>query len=171
MFIISTLIHSFDPNPTTRHTVFSVIIGGFFYWTSLFCTNQASVQKCMSLKTLKPAKIALGFAIIGLVIVFLMNFYTGLLVYTHYHDCDPYQSGKIGGTDQLLPFYIVNTYEKIYSIAGIFVAGIFAASLGTVASALNSLAAVTIEDILVSGLSIEINPDQGALYAKWMSLG
>lgn len=164
-------MNSLDLNPTTRHTVFSVIIGGFFYWTSLFCTNQASVQKCMSLKSLKPAKIALGFAIIGLVIVFLMNFYTGLLVYTHYHDCDPFLSGKIDGTDQLLPFYIVNTYEKIYSIAGIFVAGIFAASLGTVASALNSLAAVTCEDILVNGLRIEISPDQGATYAKWMSLG
>jgi len=59
-----------DPDPTTRHTVWSVVIGGFFYWTSLFCTNQASVQKCMSLKSLRLAKIALGFAIIKITNVF-----------------------------------------------------------------------------------------------------
>lgn len=41
----------------------------------------------------------------------------------------------------------------------------------TVASALNSLAAVTSEDIVSIGLNIKINPDKGAIYAKWMSLG
>ncbi|KAH8378913.1 hypothetical protein KR009_002053 [Drosophila setifemur] len=160
-----------DPDPTARHTVWSVVIGGFFYWTSLFCTNQASVQKCMSLKSLRLAKIALGFAIIGLIAVFLLNFYTGLMVYAHYSDCDPLAAGKISATDQLLPFYVINTYEHIYSVAGIFVAGIFAASLGTVASALNSLSAVTCEDLLVNGMNIKISPEKGATYAKWMSLG
>ncbi|XP_011199674.2 sodium-coupled monocarboxylate transporter 1 [Bactrocera dorsalis] len=162
---------NFDFDPTTRHTVWSVVIGGFFYWTSLFCTNQASVQKCMSLKSLKLAKVALGFAILGLVIVFLMNFYTGLMIFNHYADCDPLNAGRITASDQLLPYYIISTYEHIYTIAGIFVAGIFAASLGTVASALNSLSAVTCEDLLVNGMNIKITPDKGALYAKWMSLG
>ncbi|XP_065360632.1 putative sodium-dependent multivitamin transporter [Calliphora vicina] len=162
---------NFNFDPTTRHTVWSVVIGGFFYWTSLFCTNQASVQKCMSLKSLKLAKIALGFAIMGLVVVFLLNFYTGLMVFNHYADCDPLTAGRITASDQLLPFYIINTYEHIYTVAGIFVAGIFAASLGTVASALNSLSAVTCEDLLVNGMNIKISADKGALYAKWMSLG
>lgn len=39
------------------------------------------------------------------------------------------------------------------------------------ASALNSLSAVTCEDLLVNGMNIKISPDKGALYAKWMSLG
>lgn len=112
--------------------MWSVVIGGFFYWTSLFCTNQASVQKCMSLKSLRLAKIALGFAIIGLSVVFLLNFYTGLMVFTHYADCDPLTVNRITAPDQLLPYYVITTYEEVYSIAGIFVAGIFAASLGYV---------------------------------------
>lgn len=56
---------SLDPNPATRHTVFSVVVGGFFYWTSLLCTNQASVQKCMSLRCQNKANKALTFSIIG----------------------------------------------------------------------------------------------------------
>lgn len=58
-------LHSLDPNPTTRHTVFSVVIGGFFYWTSLLCTNQASVQKCMSLKSRSKSSLALVLSIFG----------------------------------------------------------------------------------------------------------
>jgi solute carrier family 5 (sodium-coupled monocarboxylate transporter), member 8/12 len=41
----------------------------------------------------------------------------------------------------------------------------------TVAAALNSLSAVTCEDLLISGLNIKITPEKGAYYAKWMSLG
>lgn len=41
----------------------------------------------------------------------------------------------------------------------------------TVASALNSLSAVTSEDIIATGLNIKMNPAKGALYIKWMSLG
>lgn len=36
---------------------------------------------------------------------------------------------------------------------------------------MNSLAAVTSEDIISTGLNIKINPEKGACYAKWMSLG
>lgn len=39
------------------------------------------------------------------------------------------------------------------------------------ASALNSLSAVTSEDIIATGLNIKINPENGAFYIKWMSLG
>ncbi|XP_049292413.1 sodium-coupled monocarboxylate transporter 1 [Anopheles funestus] len=162
---------NFDPDPTTRHSVFSVIIGGFFYWTSMFCTNQASVQKCMSLKSLKTAKLALYFSLIGLIAVFLMNFYTGLMTFAHYSDCDPLAVGQITAKDQLLPFYVMDVFGHIKCMAGIFVAGIFAASLGTVAAALNSLAAVASEDLLEAGMEIKIPDGKGALYAKWMSLG
>lgn len=41
----------------------------------------------------------------------------------------------------------------------------------TVAAALNSLSAVTCEDLLVNGMNMKISPEKGALYAKWMSLG
>jgi solute carrier family 5 (sodium-coupled monocarboxylate transporter), member 8/12 len=66
----------------------------------------------------------------GLVSVFLINFYTGLMTFTHYVDCDPFKSGKIGAMDQLLPFYVMDVFGHINTITGVFVAGIFAASLG-----------------------------------------
>lgn len=45
-----------------------------------------------------------------------------------------------------MPYYVVDTMGHIPGLSGLFVAGIFSASLSTVSASLNSLAAVTIED-------------------------
>lgn len=66
----------------------------------------------------------------GLALIFFINFYTGLTMYAHYKDCDPLLSGEIGNRDELLPFYIMDVFNKITFVNGLFVAGIFAASLG-----------------------------------------
>lgn len=117
------LIDSFDTNPTTRHSVFSVVIGGFFYWTSLLCVNQATVQKAMSLKNLDKARIALVVAVFGLVTVFLVNFYVGLMAFANYENCDPMKSGRIDAIDQLMPFYVMDVFGHIKFFVGLFVAG------------------------------------------------
>lgn len=165
------VLNSFDTNPTTRHTVFSVIIGGFFYWASLLCVNQATVQKAMSLRSLSKAKLALTLSVFGLAGLFLINFYTGWLVFARYESCDPIKAGKIGGVDQLMPYYIMDTFGNFTAFSGIFVAGVFAASLGTVAASLSSLSAVTLEDLCISGLNVKITPQQATRYAKWMNFG
>lgn len=45
-----------------------------------------------------------------------------------------------------MPYYVVDTMGHIPGLSGLFVAGIFSAALSTVSAALNSLAAVTMED-------------------------
>lgn len=125
----------------------------------------------MSLRSLAKARVALTLSIFGLVIVFLMNFYTGLMTFTKYSTCDPLKSGKIDAIDQLIPHYVMESFGQFTTFVGIFVAGIFAASLGTVAACLSSLSAVTIEDLLVSGINIKISPEASTRYAKWMNFG
>lgn len=100
-----------------------------------------------------------------------MNFYTGLMTFTKYSTCDPLKAGKIDAIDQMIPFYVMETFGHFTSFAGIFVAGIFAASLGTVAACLSSLSAVTIEDLLINGINIKITPEKSTRYGKWMNFG
>ncbi|XP_049797295.1 sodium-coupled monocarboxylate transporter 1-like [Schistocerca nitens] len=47
---------------------------------------------------------------------------------------------------RLMPLYVVDTMSGMPGLPGLFVAGIFSGSLSTVSSAVNSLAAVTLED-------------------------
>lgn len=133
--------------------------------------NQATVQKAMSLRSLTKAKIALTLAIFGLATLFFINFYTGWIMFAHYEHCDPLKAGKISEHDQIMPFYIMDTFGQFTAFTGIFVAGVFAASLGTVAACLSSLSAVTLEDICKSGFNVKILPQDATRYAKWMNFG
>lgn len=52
---------------------------------------------------------------------------------------------------QLLPLYVVEKLGNIPGLSGLFVSGIFSGSLSTMSSALNSLAAVTLQDYILVG--------------------
>ena len=62
-------------------------------------------------------------------------------------------SGVIRQGDQLLPLYIVDRMSSLPGLPGLAVAGIFSGSLSTVSSAINSLAAVTLEVRILSDMS------------------
>ena len=47
---------SMDLNPTTRHTVWSLVIGGAFYWTAWYATDLTTVQRFLAVPTLKSAQ-------------------------------------------------------------------------------------------------------------------
>ncbi|XP_073943999.1 sodium-coupled monocarboxylate transporter 1 [Choristoneura fumiferana] len=166
-------LHFFDmdPNPTVRHSFWSVVVGGTMYWTSMFCTNQASVQKYLSVERIAQARVALWVSAVGLIVVYSINFVTGAVLAAHYADCDPIQARVINASDRLLPLYVVRQLGDARGVPGFFVAGIFAASLGTVASTLNSLAAIACQDLASGLLGFRIPENKGAVIAKWVCLG
>lgn len=59
-----------------------------------------------------------------------------------------FSEGRIQSADQLVPLYVMDRLDAVPGLTGLFVAGIFSASLSTVSAAVNSLAAVTLEDFL-----------------------
>ncbi|KAJ9580889.1 hypothetical protein L9F63_023934, partial [Diploptera punctata] len=158
-----------DPNPTVRHSFWSVVIGGSFYWLAMFCSNQASIQKYLSVETISQCRVALWVSCGGLILIFTINFYTGMIIYAQYHDCDPLQTNRITQSDQLLPLYIMSEIGHLRGVPGYFVAGIFAASLGTVASALNSLTAITVKDFINGAFKVQLPEEKGAMIGKWIS--
>lgn len=72
----------------------------------------------------------------------------GMVVISKYRYCDPLKTKRIATADQLFPLFVMDTMSSIPGIPGVFVAGIFSASLSTVSSGINSLAAVVHEDII-----------------------
>lgn len=163
-------IFNVDPRPTVRHSFWSVVVGGTFYWTTMYCSNQASVQKYLSVENISQVRTALWVSSFGMIIIYTINFLTGMVLYTVYKDCDPLTANYISGSDQILPLYVMNYLGSLRGMPGLFVAGIFAASLGTVASALNSLAAITCEDVLQGLFHIDLPARKGAIYARWISI-
>ncbi|XP_044729076.1 putative sodium-dependent multivitamin transporter [Chrysoperla carnea] len=139
---------NFSPDPTERHTWFSLIIGGSVTYLSLYAVNQTQVQRYMTVKDLKTAQKTLWLNWPILTVLSLSTSFSGLAIYSKYYDCDPKTAGRITSTDQLMPFYVVESMGHIPGLTGLFVAGIFSASLSSISASVNSLAAVTLEDYI-----------------------
>lgn len=59
-----------------------------------------------------------------------------------------YRTGRITSSDQLMPLFVVESMGHLPGLSGIFISGIFSASLSTVSACVNSLAAVTLLDYI-----------------------
>ncbi|XP_066257278.1 putative sodium-dependent multivitamin transporter [Euwallacea similis] len=141
-----TDIWNFDPDPTVRHSWLSLTLGGGVLYLSLYGVNQTQIQRYLTVRDLKRAQKALWlnwpiFCFLGVTTSF-----AGLAIYSKYSACDPLKAGYITSMDQLMPYYVIDTMGHIPGLAGLFVAGIFSATLSTVSAILNSVAAVTMED-------------------------
>lgn len=80
-------------DPTVRLSVFSVFVGGTIFKLQSTSINQATVQRFMSLPTLKSIKQTLITFSIGLTLLYLGCVYVGLVCYATYFDCDPMSTG------------------------------------------------------------------------------
>ena len=49
-------LNSFSFDPVTRHSAWSLVIGGTFTWVAVYGVNQAQVQRCCTCPTLKKAQ-------------------------------------------------------------------------------------------------------------------
>lgn len=145
-----------NPDPTVRHTFWTQLIGGTFIFLSIYAVNQAQVQRLLSTKNLKSAQMSLWIQWPILMTLSLSTCYAGLTMYAYYKGCDPLKLKRIEKGDQLLPLFVMDTMGNYPGLSGLFISGIFSGSLSTVSSAINSLAAVTMEDFIKPFFTIKV---------------
>ncbi|KZC10252.1 Sodium-coupled monocarboxylate transporter 1 [Dufourea novaeangliae] len=137
-----------DWNPLTRHTIWSLVIGGFFHWLHISAINQSMIQRYLALPTLRSARRALWCFTVGVLIIMGICGYAGMLIYAWYHECDPLTTKLAGAKDQLLPLLVMNVLRDLPGLPGLFVAGVFSAALSSLSTGLNSMSAVVLEDFV-----------------------
>ncbi|KAL4706589.1 hypothetical protein ACJJTC_009001 [Scirpophaga incertulas] len=138
--------NNFEIDPTERHTWWSLVIGGLITYLSLYAVNHTQVQRLLTVSTLERSQACLWWSWPVLSVLSLVTCTSGLAIYAVYRDCDPLLSNRITAIDQLMPYYVVDAMKSVPGLAGLFVAGIFSASLSTISAACNALAAVTLTD-------------------------
>lgn len=165
---------NFDLDPTTRHSFFSLVIGGVFIYCSIYGVNQTQVQRLLTVSTLGRAQAAL---IISWPVTTLLStccVLTGIVMYAYFQDCDPVRSGLVKTQDQLLPLFMMRVMGHMPGLPGLFVAGIFSGALSSVSSFVNSLAAVTIEDFVKPCLltwHLQLSAEKETLVTKMLAAG
>ncbi|GLV42253.1 Sodium/solute co-transporter-like 5A11 [Carabus blaptoides fortunei] len=164
------IFFNFDTSLYERHTFWSVLIGGTFYWTAFNSVNQTMVQRYMSLNSLRMARRSLALFTVGVSLFVLVCCYTGLIIYTTYGNCDPSLSGLVAADDQMFPVFVMQTVGHLAGIPGLFVAGVFGAALSSLSVVLNSTAAVLLEDIVKGVLRLSISERMSRVFVKGSSL-
>ncbi|KAG4077554.1 hypothetical protein HA402_002981 [Bradysia odoriphaga] len=137
---------NFDPDPRTRHTFFTCLIAGYFFWLPSFAATQLQVQRVLSMPTISRVRKALMMNFVGLLIIVGFCFFTGVVVYAMFHDCDPITSQLVEKSDQIVPLFASRVSNGIPGILGLFISSLTCASMTTLSSGLNALASITTFD-------------------------
>ncbi|XP_060555334.1 sodium-dependent multivitamin transporter-like [Ruditapes philippinarum] len=161
------ILLEFDPDPRVRHSVWNLVIGGGIFWCAVYGTNQAQVQRAISVRNVSRSKIAIWLNVIGYDTILLLCCLVGVVMYAFYSECDPVKSGLVDKPDQLVPLWMMDLLSEYPGLPGLFLSTIFSGSLSSVSSGLNAIAAVMLEDFIKPTCCKNISDST----ATWLSKG
>merc|ERR1719427_644998 len=164
-------LFNFEPDMRRRHTIWGLVIGGFFTWISIYGINQTQVQRYLTVKKRSQAVKAIWWNVLGIGRLLLICAYAGLVVFAFYHDCDPITTRQVEKKDQLFPLFVMQVMGDYPGVPGLFVAGVFSGALSTVSSGLNSLAAVCLRDFIQGGCNIQLSETKATFITKMLAVG
>ncbi|XP_035222452.1 sodium-coupled monocarboxylate transporter 2-like isoform X2 [Stegodyphus dumicola] len=165
-----TGILDINPDPTVRHTIWSLTIGGFFTWLSIYAVSQAMIQRSLTIPTLLRAKTVIWLNLPGNIITVTMTILVGLIIYANYSTCDPIKTKQVSSPNQIFPLFVMDNLGFLPGLPGLFVSGIFSGALSTLSSSLNSLSANTLEDLVRSYIAPNMTELWATRTAKLLAL-
>nr|XP_046165078.1 sodium-dependent multivitamin transporter-like isoform X2 [Oncorhynchus gorbuscha] len=137
-----------NPDPTERYTFWTLGVGGIFLMLSLYGVNQAQVQRYLSSKTEREAIMSCYMVFPFLQVALALSCAMGLVMFARY--CGEDQFHKIGNLskNEMVLYFVMDMLQDLPGLSGLFIACVFSAALSTISSAFNSLATVTLEDLI-----------------------
>ncbi|KAL6459414.1 hypothetical protein MHYP_G00328860 [Metynnis hypsauchen] len=140
--------NDFGLDPQKRYSFWSFTVGGTMVWLSMYAANQAQVQRYISCRTEREAQWALFVNQVGLCVIVSSAATCGVVMFALYCHCDPLKSGRISAPDQYMPYMVLDIFQDLPGVPGLFLACAYSGTLSTVSTSINAMAAVTMEDLL-----------------------
>jgi len=139
------VLFDFRFDPTLRLTFWSVLLGGFVANLSAYATDQVAVQRYLTTTDLRASKQSLIFNA-GIIIPICLGFYwVGTMLWVFYHVHPHLLAGfDMTHPDRILPFFVVQNLPV--GLRGLVVAALFAATMSSVDSGINSITTTTLMD-------------------------
>ena len=106
------------------------------------------IQRFKAAKTKKQAQAALILNVPGIFLILTLCCFCGLVIYANYSTCDPLTLGKISSPNQYITFYVLENFNQIPGMIGIFLGAIFCSSLSSLSSSQNSMSMIIWEDFM-----------------------
>uniref|UniRef100_A0A3Q3GCC8 Sodium-dependent multivitamin transporter n=1 Tax=Kryptolebias marmoratus TaxID=37003 RepID=A0A3Q3GCC8_KRYMA len=137
-----------NPDPTERHTFWTLGVGGVFLMLSLYGVNQAQVQRYLSSRTERDAVRSCYVVFPSLQLALALSCIMGLVMFARYCGEDHTDKLRNSSRDAMVIYFVMDMLQGLPGLPGLFVACLFSAALSTISSAFNSLATVTMEDLI-----------------------
>ena len=137
-----------NPDPFVRQTFWSIFFGTLVYFAMSYCLDQQMLQRFSAAKSIRKAQLALLLNVPGILFLMCCCCFCGLVIFANYYGCDPQHApgSRITSPNQLLSYLVLDKLGVIPGLAGLFLSSIFSASLSSVSSCLNSMAALIYQD-------------------------
>ncbi|XP_069864641.1 sodium/iodide cotransporter [Dipodomys merriami] len=159
----------FDPDPRSRYSFWTLVVGGTLVWLSMYGVNQAQVQRYAACRSERTARLALLINQLGLLLIVSSAACCGIVLFVFYEGCDPVLAGRISAPDQYMPLLVLDIFHDLPGLPGLFLACAYSGTLSTASTSINAMAAVTVED-LIRPRAPGMAPHRLVLISKGLSL-
>ena len=129
-------------NLSSTYTLWSGVIGGAFLTTASHGTDQLIVQRLLSARSERQAKMALLSSGVAVFFQFSLFLLIGAMLFVFYKLFPP--SVAFTRTDTIFPTFVVSRLP--HGVSGLLISAILAAAMSNLSAALNSLSSTTIVD-------------------------
>uniref|UniRef100_V5H1K1 Putative na+iodide/myo-inositol/multivitamin symporter n=1 Tax=Ixodes ricinus TaxID=34613 RepID=V5H1K1_IXORI len=133
---------------TNDENVWANLIGLIAGHTYRMGMDQMVIQRYAAARSVADAQRTVLISTLLLVTSFFFLGSVAMALVFWYRDCDPLLSGAIRKIEQLVPYYVDTRLSGFPGFSGFFLTGVVSATLSTVSSVINSLAATCYVDIL-----------------------
>ena len=151
----------------TEPVLWVVIVGNFLTQLTTYTSDQVVVQRYLTTPTLQEAKRSIYTNALLVIPATFVFFSVGTALWVFFRH-NPEMLNPHGRTDNIFPWYISRQLPA--GLAGLVIAGLFAATMSTISSSMNSIATVTTTDFYKY-----LKPDSTDLqrfrFARWVTLG
>uniref|UniRef100_A0A7N9CXH3 Solute carrier family 5 member 5 n=1 Tax=Macaca fascicularis TaxID=9541 RepID=A0A7N9CXH3_MACFA len=106
---------------------------------------------------------------VGLFLIVSSAACCGIVMFVFYTDCDPLLLGRISAPDQYMPLLVLDIFEDLPGVPGLFLACAYSGTLSTASTSINAMAAVTVEDLIKPRLQ-NLAPRKLVIISKGLSL-
>ena len=155
------------------YTIFGGILGGTFLTMASHGTDQLLVQRLLGCKTVKDSQKALILDASVILVQFAFFLFLGLCLYAFYRGM-PFDKLVLKSTglnlsssDEIFPKFIVENLPT--GVAGLVIAGVLASAMGTLSSAISSLASSSYLDLFKTKATMQ-NPKKEIFWSRIFTL-
>uniref|UniRef100_A0A0M3I9M8 Sodium-coupled monocarboxylate transporter 1 n=1 Tax=Ascaris lumbricoides TaxID=6252 RepID=A0A0M3I9M8_ASCLU len=137
-----------DPSPAQYNSLWINIFSGIVTWLASFGVNQLAVQRYCSLPSIDDANHIIYCTLVPFICLCSIVSFVGFIALRYFYNCNPLETGELKDMDHLIIIFAKEVLSSTPGLFGLYVSCIMSATLSTLSSGMNSMAAAVYEDFL-----------------------